>query len=245
MRDRPLFVVARSITAPVSPDCGTDRFTTMPGIGHRDDVPHPQASQLAEPQAGQRQHEGDVRVPTRDLSLLSTTSRRTGKRERVDLDDLPRPRVRVRQRHQPQRVTPGADASARHTGRGPAGWSAPGRRPDRPGHRQVDQEPLDQRRRDRRDRELPEGRHDVDPERALVRLPRPHRNLPLAGLPVLLGELPHRDPPGSRSNELTRVQQPLLLHLPPDSIATTVEGPVGHHSARGTSPARATCRWGA
>jgi hypothetical protein len=32
-RDLPLLVVARSITAPVRPDCGTDRFTTRPGCG--------------------------------------------------------------------------------------------------------------------------------------------------------------------------------------------------------------------
>lgn len=102
--------------------------------------------------------------------------------------------------------------------------------PHGPRHRQLDEESLDQGWRDRRDRELPEGRHDVNAESTLVRLPRPHRHLPLARLPKLVGQLAHRDATRSGSDELPRVQEPLLLDLPPDGIAATIESPIGHHT---------------
>ena len=109
---------------------------------------------------------------------VSTTSSSSVQREGVDLDHLPRPRVGVRQRHVlggRHRQPPGPHRVAEQPAqRG----SHPSRRAHRPRHGQVGQEPLDLHRGDRGDRQPAKRRDDVDPQRALVRLPRPHRHLP-------------------------------------------------------------------
>ena len=39
------------------------------GIGHVDEIPHPQTSELTESEAGETEHKGDIGIPTRQLPL--------------------------------------------------------------------------------------------------------------------------------------------------------------------------------
>lgn len=64
-RDRPLLVVARSMTAPRAPGLRNRAFHHEPRVGDVDEIPHPQTSELAEAEAGEAEHEGDVGVATR------------------------------------------------------------------------------------------------------------------------------------------------------------------------------------
>ena len=192
-RERPLLVVARSITAPVRPDCGSDRLTTRPGYGTETTsrTRSPRNSPNRRPVSAKDQSQ--VGVPAGEAALSLDDVEQERRREKGSTSTTFPVLESGCGSGTTRPATPGAGEFAPHIETDPQRRPHSSRRPHRPGHCQVHRNRSTDRRH-RRDGSRPNAGTMCTRKRALVGLPRPHRHLTLPRLSELLGQLTHGDP---------------------------------------------------